>query len=146
VGLAVAVAVAVAIAIDVSSYWDPSTRPPDALAYALAATLGVLLLGRRRWPLGVLIVSVVTLQVYHFAGYPGISAAVPLAVALYTAAAAGHLRWSLGIAAVYLAGLLLMRSFGIRDRRDRCSTSSCGTGRSWPPCCSSATRCAATAP
>jgi hypothetical protein len=107
VDVGLAVAVAVAIAIDVSSYWDPSTRPPDALAYALAATLGVLLLGRRRWPLGVLIVSVVTLQVYHFAGYPGISAAVPLAVALYTAAAAGHLRWSLGIAAVYLAGLLL---------------------------------------
>jgi serine phosphatase RsbU (regulator of sigma subunit) len=107
VGLAVAVAVAVAIAIDVSRYSDPSTRPPDAFAYALAATLGALLLGRRRWPLGVLIVSVVTLQVYHFAGYPGISAAVPLAVALYTAAAAGHLRWSLGIAAVYLAGLLL---------------------------------------
>ena len=106
-GLAVAVAVAVAIAIDVSSYSDPSTRPPDALAYALAATLGALLLGRRRWPLGVLIVSVVTLQVYHFAGYPGISSAVPLAVALYTAAAAGHLRWSLGISAVYLAGLLL---------------------------------------
>ena len=106
-GLAVAVAVAVAIAIDVSSYSDPSTRPPDALAYALAATLGALLLGRRRWPLGVLIVSVVMLQVYHFAGYPGISAAVPLAVALYTAAASVHLRWSLGIAAVYLAGMLL---------------------------------------
>jgi serine phosphatase RsbU (regulator of sigma subunit) len=103
----VAVAVAVAIAMGVSGYSDPGTRPPDALAYALGATIGALLLARRRWPLGVLVASVVTLQVYHFANYPGISAAVPLAVALFSAAAAGHLRWSLGVAAVYLSGLFL---------------------------------------
>ena len=106
-GLAVAVAVAVAVAIGESSYSEPGTRPPDALAYALGATIGALLLARRRWPLGVLIASVVVLQVYNFANYPGISAAVPLAVALYTAAAAGRLRWSLGVAGLYLSGLLL---------------------------------------
>jgi serine phosphatase RsbU (regulator of sigma subunit) len=106
-GLAVLVAVAVAIAISVSSYSEPDTRPPDALAYALGATIGALLLARRRWPVGVLVASVVTLQIYHFANYPGISAAVPLAVSLYTAAAAGRLRWSLGIATLYLAGLFL---------------------------------------
>ena len=106
-GLAVAVAVAVTIAIGVSGYAEPGTRSPNAFAYALGATIGALLLARRRWPLGVLIASVVTLQAYHFAGYPGISAAVPLAVALYTAAASGRLRWSVGIAALYLAGLLL---------------------------------------
>ena len=106
-GLAVAVAVAVAIAMGVSGYSDPGTRLPDALAYALGATIGALLLARRRWPVGVLVASVVTLQVYHFANYPGISAAVPLAVALYSAAAAGHLRWSLGVAAVYLSGLFV---------------------------------------
>ena len=106
-GLAVAVAVAVAIAMGVSGYSDPGTRPPDALAYALGATIGALLLARRRWPVGVLVASVVTLQVYHFANYPGISAAVPLAVALYSAAAAGHLRWSLGVAGLYLSGVLL---------------------------------------
>jgi serine phosphatase RsbU (regulator of sigma subunit) len=106
------VAVAVTIAIGVSDYTEPGTRPPDAFAYALGATIGVLLLGRRHWPLGVLIASVVTLQVYHFAAYPGISAAVPLAVALYTAAAAGRLRWSVGVAAVYLSGLLLYALLG----------------------------------
>jgi serine phosphatase RsbU (regulator of sigma subunit) len=111
-GLAVSVAVANAIAINVSGYSGPDTRPPDALAYALGATIGALLLARRRWPVGVLIASVVTLQVYHVAGYPGISAAVPLAVALYTAAAAGRLRWSLGVAAVYLAGVLLYAVLG----------------------------------
>jgi hypothetical protein len=104
--------VAVTIAIGVSDYAEPGTRPPDAFAYALGATIGVLLLGRRHWPLGVLIASVVTLQVYHVAGYPGISAAVPLAVALYTAAAAGRLLWSVGIAAVYLSGMLLYALLG----------------------------------
>jgi serine phosphatase RsbU (regulator of sigma subunit) len=106
-GLAVVVAVAVAVAIDVSGYSGPDTRPPDALAYALGATFGALLLARRRWPVGVLVASVVTFQVYNFAGYPGISAAVPLAVSLYTAAAAGHLRWSVGVAAAYLSGIFL---------------------------------------
>jgi serine phosphatase RsbU (regulator of sigma subunit) len=112
VGLAVVVAVAVMIAIGVSGYSDPGTRPPDALAYALGATIGALLLARRRWPAGVLVASVVTLQAYHFAGYPGISAAVPLAVALYTVAASGHLRWALAVSAVYLAGLLLYAVLG----------------------------------
>lgn len=107
VGLAVVVAAAVVIAMSVSGYSGPDTRPPDALAYALGVTIGALVLARRRWPVGVLVASVAALQVYHFAGYPGISAAVPLAAALYTAAAAGRLRWALGVAAVYLAGLLL---------------------------------------
>ena len=112
VGLAVVVAVAVMIAIGVSGYSGPGTRPPDALAYALGAMIGALLLARRRWSVGVLVASVVTLQVYHFAGYPGISAAVPLAVALYTVAASGHLRWALAVSAVYLAGLLLYAVLG----------------------------------
>ncbi|WP_219975805.1 PP2C family protein-serine/threonine phosphatase [Rubrobacter xylanophilus] len=106
-GLAVVVAASVVIAMSVSGYSGPDTRPPDALAYALGGTIGALVLARRRWPVGVLVASVAALQVYHFAGYPGISAAVPLAAALYTAAAAGRLRWALGVAAVYLAGLLL---------------------------------------
>ena len=111
VGIAVVV-VALMIAIGVSGYSDPGTRPPDALADALGATTGALLLARRHWAVGVLVASVVTLQVYHFAGYPGISAAVPLAVALYTAAAAGRLRWALAVSAVYLAGLLLYAVLG----------------------------------
>ena len=111
-GLAVVVAVAVMIAIGVSGYSGPGTRPPDALAYALGAMIGALLLARRRWPVGVLVVSVVTLQVYHFAGYPGISAAVPLAAALYTVAASGRLRWALAVSAVYLSGLLLYAVLG----------------------------------
>jgi hypothetical protein len=121
------VAVAVTIAIGVSDYTEPVTRPPDAFAYALGTTIGVLLLSRRHWPLGVLIASVVTLQVYHFAAYPGISAAVPLAVALYTAAAAGRLRWSVGSPPCTLPGCCCTRSSGLRDHPVRCWPSSYAT-------------------
>jgi serine phosphatase RsbU (regulator of sigma subunit) len=110
VGLAVLVAVAVTIAISVAR--EAGSRPPDTFAYALGVTIGALVLGRRRWPVGVLVASVVTLQVYYIAGYPGILPAVPLAVALYTAAAAGHLRWSLAVAAWYWIVPLLFAAFG----------------------------------
>ncbi|MGH2614656.1 MAG: ATP-binding SpoIIE family protein phosphatase [Thermomicrobiales bacterium] len=106
IGLAIVVAVAITVAISVASF--PGTRPPDAIAYALGLTIAAFVLVRRRWPVGVLLASFATLQVYSIIGnYPGIAAAVPLAVALYTAAATGHIRWPLGIAVWYLAGRLL---------------------------------------
>ena len=99
-----AVAVAVAVTIAIRTAYEPNTRPPDLLAYALGWTIAALLLARRRWPLVVLLVSFATLQLYYVLDYPGISAAVPLAVALYTAGAAGHLRWALLVAAVAVGG------------------------------------------
>jgi hypothetical protein len=109
-GLAVVVAVAVAIAISVAR--EPGSEPPDALAYTLGTTIAVLVLGRRRWPVGVLVASVVTLQVYYLLNYPGMLAAVPLAVALYTAAAAGYVRWAVVIAAWYWVPPLFFAAFG----------------------------------
>jgi class 3 adenylate cyclase len=108
-GWAVAVAVAVTIAIRVAR--EPGARAPDLLAYALGWTIGALLLARRRWPLGVLVASFATLQVYYMLNYPGMSAAVPLAVALYTAGAAGYLRWALLVAAWFVAGPIVFRLF-----------------------------------
>src|SRR3712207_1157867 len=108
-GLAVVVAVTIAISVT----YERGSQPPDTLAYALGVTIGALVLARRRWPLGVLVASVVTLQVYYFANYPGIQPAVALAVALYTAAAAGYLRWSLVIAAWYWVPPLLFAAFGV---------------------------------
>jgi serine phosphatase RsbU (regulator of sigma subunit) len=111
VGLAVAVALADTIAISVAR--EAGSRPPDTFAYALGVTIGILVLVRRRWPVGVLVASVVTLQVYYYPGnYPGILPAVPLAVALYTAAAAGHIRWALAVAAWYWIVPLLFAAFG----------------------------------
>ena len=102
-GWAVAVGIAVTIAIRAGT--EPGARPRDLLAYALGWTIGALLLARR-WPLAVLVASSATLQIYYLLDYPGISAAVPLAVALYTAGAAGHLRLGLLIAGVFVAGAI----------------------------------------
>jgi class 3 adenylate cyclase len=106
-GWAVAVAAAVTIAIRAAQ--EPGARAPDLLAYALGWTIGALLLARRRSPLAVLVASVTTLQVYYLLNYPGMSAALPLAVALYTAGAAGYLRWALLVAAWFVAGPIVFR-------------------------------------
>ena len=106
-GWAVAVAVTVTMAIRTAQ--EPNTRRPDLFAYALGLTIGALLLARRRWPVAVLVASFAALQVYYMLNYPGISAAAALAVALYTAGAAGYLRWALLVAAWFVAGPLVFR-------------------------------------
>jgi class 3 adenylate cyclase len=103
-GWAAAVAVVSTIAIRVAR--EPGARAPDLLAYALGWTVAALLLARRRWPVAVLMASFAILELYYALDYPGISAAVPLAVALYTAGAAGHLRWALLVPTVAVGGAL----------------------------------------
>jgi class 3 adenylate cyclase len=97
-GLAVALAVANTIGIRVAH--GPGARP-DAFAYALGLTIAALALARRRWPLGVLLASAATLQLY-VANYTSTYRAIPLSVALATAWAAGHRRWPLLVAAWYV--------------------------------------------
>jgi len=106
-GLAVAVAVAVTNAIRVSL--QPGERP-GALAYALGLTIAALVLARRRWPVAVLVVSAATLEVYNVLDYPGIVPAMPLAVALAAAWAAGHQRWSLLVAAWFVGETVVVRT------------------------------------
>jgi class 3 adenylate cyclase len=103
-GLAVALAVSVTIGIRVAP--GPGVRP-DALAYACGLIIAALALARRRWPLAVLLASVAALQVYYLSDYTSIYPAVPLSVALATAWAAGHRRWSLLVAAWYVLGPLV---------------------------------------
>jgi class 3 adenylate cyclase len=102
-GLAVALAVAVTIGIRVAP--GPG-KPPDALAYACGSIIAALALVRRRWPLGVLLASAAALQIYYLSQYTSTYPAVPLSVALATAWAAGHRRWSLVVAAWYVIGPL----------------------------------------
>jgi class 3 adenylate cyclase len=111
-GLAVAVAVALTIAIAVVP--ERGARR-DAFAYALGLTIAALVLARRRWPLAVLALSVATLQIYYLLDYPGIFPAVPLAVALATAWAAGHRYWSLLVAAWFSCGPLAFRIWAGAD-------------------------------
>src|ERR671912_2006817 len=101
---ALAVALAVAITIGIRVAPGPGTRP-DAFAYACGLTIAALALARRRWPLGVLLASAATLQLY-VANYTSTYRAIPLSVALATAWAAGHRRWSLLVAAWFVIGPL----------------------------------------
>lgn len=115
VALAIAVAVAIAFAISVTT--ESGTQPADAFGYALGVTIAAFVLVRRRWPVGVLVASVVTLQTYYSADYPGILPGVALAVALYTAAAAGHLRLSLAVAAWFWVIPLFFAAFEVLGPR-----------------------------
>ncbi len=109
--LAVAVAAVTAAAVQVAV--EPHSTPPNAFAYVLAVAFGALLLLRRRWPLGVFAASNVLLLVYYTSGFPGMTPAIPLGAALYTAAAAGHLRWCLASTAFFMtAGAVVV---GIRE-------------------------------
>jgi len=101
-GLAVALAVANTIGIRVAA--GPGARP-DAVAYACGLTIAALALARRRWPLGVLLASAATLQIY-VSNYLSTYRAIPLSVALATAWAAGYRRWSLLVAAWFVIGPL----------------------------------------
>jgi class 3 adenylate cyclase len=74
-------------------------KDPDALAYALAPTIGALSLLRRRWPLVVLLASAAALFLYNQFDYPGLFSAVALSVALVTAWAAGRRGWALAVVA-----------------------------------------------
>lgn len=86
-----AVAAAIAVA--------PSQGEPRTLAtYTLAPVVGALSLLRRRWPLGALLVSAASLQIYNLLDNPGIFAAVPLSVTLAAAWASGHRLVSLALA------------------------------------------------
>jgi class 3 adenylate cyclase len=107
VGLALLVAAAILVAIGAAP--QPG-RPPDALANLLGLTIAGLVLVRRRWPVAVLVVSAAALQLYYLLDYAGIRPAVPLAVALTTAWAAGHARWSLAVAAWFGCAPLLFRT------------------------------------
>jgi hypothetical protein len=103
VGLAVALAVAVTIGIRVAP--GPGAQP-DVFAYACGLIIAALALARRRWPLAVLLASAATLQIYYLSNYTSTYPAVPLSVALATAWAAGHRRWSLLIATWFVVGPL----------------------------------------
>jgi class 3 adenylate cyclase len=104
-----ALAVAVVLTITIATPPQPGT-PADALAYALGLTIAALVLVRRRWPVAVLLASAATMQVYYLLDYEGLRPAVPLAVALATAWAAGHPGWSLAVAGWFAGAPLLFRT------------------------------------
>nr|WP_216211258.1 sensor histidine kinase [Amycolatopsis aidingensis] len=75
---------------------------PSPAAYAFGALLGSLMLLRRRWPVGTLLVTAVALVIYYMLDYPPVGLAVPVAAALYSAAEQGRPYWAVGTATTLL--------------------------------------------
>lgn len=96
-GIAVALVIALAISTD-----QGGSQPPDLIAYLFAAGFGGLMLARRRFPISVLVGTMLLLFVYYSLDYPAIGLAVPVAAALYSAAELGHLR------ATFIVSILLI--------------------------------------
>ncbi|MCW2883393.1 MAG: hypothetical protein JWL58_255 [Streptosporangiaceae bacterium] len=111
VGVTVAVGAAITVAISVAT--EQGSRPADAGAYLFGAAMALVLLGRRRRPLTVLLVSSVLLFGYYSANYPGFAPSWALAVPIYSAALAGRLAWAIGLPAFYFViGYLVV---GVRE-------------------------------
>jgi signal transduction histidine kinase len=108
IGVAAGVAALAMTTIDVASEQD--ARSPDALAFALGAAMGAVLLARRRWPFGVLVATGLLLLLYHVLGYPGLPLALLLAAALYTATVSGRLRATIVFCAVAVFGSIGVRA------------------------------------
>jgi hypothetical protein len=109
---AVACGVAVVVAILIAGRQEPGARHPDVLAFLLGVAVAAPLLVRRRWPLAVLLVSVLVLVAYHALAYPAIGLAMPLAPALYTAAQAGRVRAAVGVVVGLEVWALTWRALG----------------------------------
>lgn len=106
-GLAVTLVIALVISTDQGGRLNP-----DAIAYGFAICFGALMLFRRRYPVAVLVLTMLLLFAYYTLGYPAIGLAVPVIAALYSAAERGHTG-----AAVVVSFLLLSVSthFRLRD-------------------------------
>lgn len=108
VALAVGVFAVIAGAI-AAELGTPQDRPADVVAFMIAAGLGALMLARRHAPVLVLVGTSVGLLAYYTAQYPPVGLALPVAAALYSAAEAGRLWWSVSV-----AGVLVLVSFVAR--------------------------------
>lgn len=86
-------------------------RVPGVVAYVCVLALGGLLMLSRRYPLGVLVASVGVLSIYYLLGYPSIGLGIPLAPALYFAAARRRLKWPIAIVGVLLFLIVVVSVF-----------------------------------
>ncbi|ROO85389.1 signal transduction histidine kinase [Actinocorallia herbida] len=87
---------------------SPQVLGPADQAYALSACL--VLLARRRWPVGVLVTVTLLAAVHGWAEGPGAHQILPALVALYTVTAARGSRFGLitGVVLVVLAGIQVL--------------------------------------
>jgi len=82
---------------------------PSPLAFLFGALFAAPVFFRRRHPVAVLLFTAAALVAYYALSFPPIGLALPLAVALYSAAESGHLRWAISV-----AGALTILSTSVR--------------------------------
>jgi signal transduction histidine kinase len=85
----------------------PPRRPLDLLAWVLMGLAAAMLLGRRRWPLGVLAVTVATSAVYLVLEYPHGPILLAMSVAMYSVANRLPVGGSLAACGVALVAVVL---------------------------------------
>jgi signal transduction histidine kinase len=85
----------------------PPRRPLDLLAWVLMGLAAAMLLGRRRWPLGVLAVTVATSVVYLLLEYPHGPILLTMSVAMYSVANRLPVGGSLAACGVALVAVVL---------------------------------------
>ena len=107
--VALALFVLVTVSIAIVARLEPDARDIGPGTYLFAIGLALPMLGRRRWPVAMLLATVVILLGYYALGFPAIGLAVPLAAALYSAAEQGRLRWALGVAIGLLVATTTLR-------------------------------------
>ncbi len=110
--IAVAASVATVLALIASAELGTQGGPR---AYLGAVALGALMLGRRRWPRTVLVLTVLGLFTWYAGGLPPIGVAVPVAAALYSAAETGHRRAAIAGALIALG---VSVGFRLREGQD----------------------------
>jgi signal transduction histidine kinase len=104
VDVALAVLTVVLLIVSVVVAHDRGAPAPGLSTYLSVSAIAAPLPFRRRYPLVVLLACATLLFVfYSLNNDAGLAPAVPLAVALYTAAEYGHLRWSLLVSLFYTA-------------------------------------------
>ena len=110
--LGYAVAMAVGVAVFTRS---TDSQPGPVTAYLFALGFGLILLIRRQHPVLVLILTSLGICVYYTLQFPPIGLALPIAVALFSAADAGHLRISMVVSAVLVTLTVYFQVKGERD-------------------------------
>ncbi|WP_084344945.1 histidine kinase dimerization/phosphoacceptor domain-containing protein, partial [Microbacterium resistens] len=95
-----ALAVALVIAVVIAS--DPERRGGVG-AYVCAAAFGSVLLLRRRFPRTIVVVTVLGVFAFYWAGFPPVGMVLPAVGALYSAAEQRRTGWAIGSGAVLLA-------------------------------------------